>query len=35
VPRASGDSKTGADLWDYLAKGRHYLATIWRLRVES
>ncbi len=35
LPRASGDSKTGADLWDYLAKGRHYLATIWRLRVES
>ncbi len=35
VPRASGDSKTGADLWDYLAKGRPYLATIWRLRSES
>jgi len=35
VPRASGESKTGVDLWDYLAKGRHYLATIWRLRFHG
>jgi dolichol-phosphate mannosyltransferase len=31
VPRASGDSKTGANLWDYLVKGRRYIATVWRL----
>lgn len=31
VPRTSGDSKTGANLWDYLVKGRKYVATIWRL----
>ncbi len=35
VPRGSGDSKTGANLWDYLAKGRKYVATIWRLRFEA
>ena len=35
VPRHSGDSKTGANLWDYLAKGRKYVATIWRLRFEG
>jgi dolichol-phosphate mannosyltransferase len=35
VPRASGVSKTGASLWEYLAKGRKYVATIWRLRFES
>jgi dolichol-phosphate mannosyltransferase len=34
VPRASGESKTGANLWDYLAKGRKYVATIWRRRLE-
>lgn len=32
VPRTAGDSKTGANLWDYLSKGRKYVATIWRLR---
>lgn len=32
VPRTAGDSKTGANLWDYLVKGRKYVATIWRLR---
>lgn len=31
VPRTSGDSKTGANLWDYLVKGRKYVATIWQL----
>lgn len=35
VPRHSGASKTGANLWDYLAKGRKYVATIWRLRFED
>jgi dolichol-phosphate mannosyltransferase len=32
VPRTTGDSKTGANLWDYLVKGRKYVATVWRLR---
>jgi dolichol-phosphate mannosyltransferase len=32
VPRHEGESKTGANLWDYLVKGRKYVATIWRLR---
>ncbi|MCB0064786.1 MAG: polyprenol monophosphomannose synthase [Caldilineaceae bacterium] len=32
VPRTAGDSKTGANLWDYLVKGRKYVATVWRLR---
>jgi dolichol-phosphate mannosyltransferase len=31
VPRSSGESKTGLTLWDYLSKGRKYVATIWRL----
>lgn len=31
VPRTTGDSKTGANLWDYLVKGRKYVATIWTL----
>jgi dolichol-phosphate mannosyltransferase len=35
LPRSSGASKTGANLWDYLAKGRKYVATIWRLRLEA
>ena len=30
VPRTSGESKTGINLWDYLAKGRKYVATTWR-----
>lgn len=33
VPRQSGASKTGVTLWDYLVKGRKYVATIWRLRL--
>jgi dolichol-phosphate mannosyltransferase len=32
VPRTEGESKTGANLWDYLVKGRKYVATIWRVR---
>ncbi len=32
VPRTAGESKTGVNLWDYLVKGRKYVATIWRLR---
>lgn len=32
VPRNTGESKTGINLWDYLVKGRKYVATIWRLR---
>lgn len=30
VPRTAGESKTGINLWDYLRKGRKYVATIWR-----
>lgn len=32
VPRTAGESKTGANLWDFLVKGRKYVATIWSLR---
>ena len=32
VPRSAGESKTGINLWDYLVKGRKYVAAIWRLR---
>ena len=32
VPRIAGESQTGANLWDYLVKGRKYVSTIWRLR---
>ncbi len=32
VPRLAGESKTGINLWDYLVKGRKYVATIVRLR---
>ena len=35
VPRNSGESKTGINLWDYLSKGRKYVGTIWRLSRES
>lgn len=35
VPRASGASKTGANLWDYLVKGRKYVTTIWRVRFDA
>lgn len=30
VPRTAGESKTGIHLWDYLVKGRKYVATTWR-----
>jgi len=29
VPRTAGESKTGINLWDYLIKGRKYVATTW------
>lgn len=32
VPRNTGESKTGINLWDYLVKGRKYVATIWKQR---
>lgn len=32
VPRTAGESKTGINLWDYLVKGRKYVATVWRVR---
>ena len=32
VPRTAGESKTGVNLWDYLVKGRKYVATILRQR---
>jgi len=35
VPRTAGASKTGANLWDYLVKGRKYVATIGRLSREK
>ena len=28
VPRTTGDSKTGANLWDYLVKGRKYVQAV-------
>ncbi|MBP8258380.1 MAG: glycosyltransferase [Verrucomicrobia bacterium] len=31
MPRGAGESKTGATLWDYLVKGRKYVATVWWL----
>lgn len=35
VPRTEGDSKTGANLWDYLLKGYPYFSTIIRLAWEQ
>ncbi|MEA3335763.1 MAG: polyprenol monophosphomannose synthase [Chloroflexota bacterium] len=35
VPRTTGDSKTGANIWDYLSKGRKYIATGWHLWREG
>jgi len=32
VPRRAGESKTGGNLWDYLVKGRKYVAAAWRVR---
>ncbi|MCB0073237.1 MAG: polyprenol monophosphomannose synthase, partial [Caldilineaceae bacterium] len=34
VPRTAGDSKTGANLWDYLVKGRKYVRTVWEVARE-
>lgn len=31
VPRTAGESKTGVNLWDYLVKGRKYVAAVWRV----
>ena len=35
VPRTAGESKTGANLWDYLVKGRKYVAAVWLFRGQS
>jgi dolichol-phosphate mannosyltransferase len=35
VPRTAGASKTGANLWDYLIKGRKYVETIVGLAVDG
>jgi dolichol-phosphate mannosyltransferase len=35
VPRATGQSKTGATLLDYLLKGRKYVSTVWQLSRKS
>ncbi len=32
LPRTAGDSKTGANLGDYLSKGRKYVSTAWNVR---
>jgi len=32
MPRRSGESKTGADVWGYLRRGTKYVATVLRLR---
>ena len=34
VPRNAGESKTGANLWDYLVKGRKYVSAIERVAAE-
>jgi dolichol-phosphate mannosyltransferase len=33
VPRTAGESKTGANVMDYLAKGRNYVKTVWNVRM--
>jgi dolichol-phosphate mannosyltransferase len=35
VPRTAGASKTGATLWDYLVRGRKYVAAVWRIRLQK
>ena len=35
VPRTAGESKTGANLWDYLVKGRKYVEAIVRLSIDG
>lgn len=32
VPRTAGESKTGANLLDYLEKGQHYVTAAWNVR---
>ncbi len=34
-PRRSGESKTGSNLFDYLRRGRKYIATVARLRLDG
>ena len=34
VPRKTGKSKTGINLWDYLDKGRYYFSTVVKLWLE-
>ncbi len=35
VPRTAGASKTGVNLWDYLLKGRKYVAAVWRVKMSG
>jgi len=35
VPRTAGESKTGINLWDYLVKGRKYVAAIFLNRTNN
>ncbi len=35
LPRRSGESKTGSNLFDYLRRGRKYIWTVFKLRVEA
>ena len=35
MPRRSGESKTGANLWDYARRGRKYLWTVIQLRLQA
>ncbi|MBI5963297.1 MAG: glycosyltransferase [Chloroflexi bacterium] len=35
APRRSGESKTGSSLWQYWRRGRKYLWTVLRLRLET
>lgn len=35
VPRTAGDSKTGANLLDYLGKGRKYVGAAWNVKRET
>jgi len=35
LPRQSGESKTGTNLMQYVARGRKYFSTVFRLRIDS
>jgi len=35
MPRKSGESKTGTNLWDYLRRGRKYIRTVVGLRLAA